>query len=502
MSASPFGMVLEGNTDFDKAKVDRHLSITKPLSMTVVNNHQYALHLKRNVIPATDIFIRNVDLDGDGNDHEQYMPDSYWEKYYPLTDNGALGLQFGNEGTFSPEVANQKLLPFMRKAVETKTKISIPGVAVGNTPGSREGWAVYHPFVEYACNHRDFVVVDVHEYYLALPTSGMITAQTQPGDSLYFAQHLRTEEQWRHKTLADFTNNYHVGRIRWLFDYARSKNLPAPVVDLGEFGADFVKDNPVIEAWARAIKATNALNIEGYQTLRDYWQIIFPQWTHQQAYFEHLKWLIELLKEIGVRSTRLFLWTMKRWPTFNLAGDAALQLWLETYLPEPSIPTPPVPPVISLPPFPFDFDIRSREGLLSSAEPRKLRMKPQLESPMLTTIQPNTRALYIPAGNLRPDEKVMSNVDGSIAPWQPVIYAGARGWLWTGGVTWKDIPALPPDVSLIALKEIRIRLLETAESIGRMGLQLATYREEITKDMQLLDAVISSREKTNMEVQS
>lgn len=493
MSSSPLGYVLEG--DIDKAKFERHVAFIRPISSTIINNHQYALHLKRNVIPATEIYIRNVDADGDGNDSTQYTPQNYFDKYAPLLGDKALGLQFGNEGDFGPEAA-AKLIPFMQEAVKRKIKLSLPGVAVGNTPSAANGWAMYHEFVDYACHHRDYIAVDLHEYFLALPTSGMITAQTQPGDVLYFTHALRSPEQWENKSLPDFTNFYHVGRCGHLFTYAKSKGWPAPVVDLGEFGSDFVKDNPTIEQWARKIIPSNgAANIDGFRSLYDYWRNQFPKTSPSETFFKMLQWLWEkILQPLGVRSARLFEWNDgSRWQNFNVAAEPSLQLWLESFpLTPPKAPAPPaLPPAPVLPAFPFDFDIRAEEGIAEAEEGHfNVRTKPSLVAPTLTNFVGPVKLLYIPAEKLRPEERLLSGANGTIAPWLPVYKAGVGGgWVFAGSVTFKPVPPLA-NAALIAAYELALfNTQATAERLGRMALELATIRDDLAKDLELLRAV-------------
>lgn len=355
--ASPFGYVLQADTDFDKRRFEQHVSITKPASLTIINNAPYAVYLKQNVIPQSEVYIRNIDIDGDGNDFDQYTPETYFNKYAPLT-GGVCGLQFCNEPAFNPDTA-QRMLPFFQEAVKRQIKVSGPGIAVGNTPPSPDGWSYYHDFLDYVCHHPFYITLDMHEYFGGLPTSGMITRETRGGDVLYFSRELKKPEQWQPKTIADFTNTYHVGRCQHAFTYARSKGWDAPVIDISEFGADFVRDNDLIETWLRGLPSIGAPNVEGYKTLQEYWRREFPQWTLQQSFYEMLSWLwTHILKPIGVRSTRLFVWNDgSRWKNFNVSNDSALLLWFETFsigsnipttpIPTPTpLPTPPIPPVV------------------------------------------------------------------------------------------------------------------------------------------------------------
>lgn len=487
MNASPIGYVVEG--DVDKAKLERHVSLTQPISMTVINNHQYALHLKRNVIPATDIYIRNVDDDGDGNDSTDYTFQSYFDKYEPLTENGTVGLQFGNEGDFSPEAA-AKLIPFMQEAVKRRLKISLPGVAVGNTPSAASGWAMYHEFVDYACHNQTYIAIDLHEYFLALPTSGMITKDTQPGDVLYFTHALRTFEQWQEKIVTDFTNFYHVGRCGHLFTYAKSKGWPAPIVDLGEFGSDFVQDNPTIEQWARLIQAFEARNIDGFRTLRDYWRNQFPKLTPSEAFFKMLRWLWEnILQRMGVRSVRLFEWNDNlRWKNFNVAADPSLLLWLESsLLTPPKTPVPPAPVEPVLPIFPSDFDVRAEEGIASVNF--NVRLKPQLTAALVSAGLKGDKTRFIPAGKLKAAEKIFSTTGTLTALWMPVKIDTFIGWVWAGSVAFDPLPA-PPDHALKEAYEVGLASVQSiGETIGRLGVQLAAARDDLSKTLELLRAI-------------
>ena len=360
MTNSFHGYVIQANVAINESALEKHLRILKPELVHVLNNPTYAAHLKRNVIPDSHIYLRHYDADGDGNDWIQYTPQQYFDKYAWETMNGALGLQISNEPGFGRDVT-QKLVGFMAEGVKRGILVAPGGFSVGSPPGTVGEWAIHDDFVKIICDHPTLLSYSAHEYFQVLPTSGMITADTQPGEQLYFANHLRDISDWP-SNIERLTGMFHVGRCKAFVDYARSKGYRAPVVDITEHGCDDVEGGKLKE-WRMSLR--NGQNIRGYKPCEQQWAEWFGL-SRALTYTTMLAWIRNTIyKPLGVRGATLFTWgnsgkadTSEDWQTFDCATDFEFQTALEKLAalqPPAPVPTPlPVPiPQPPEPPKPF-----------------------------------------------------------------------------------------------------------------------------------------------------
>lgn len=349
MVNSFYGYVLQANIPVNESQFERHLRLIKPEILHVLNNPTYAAYLKRNVIPDTHVFMRHYDADGDGNDWIQYSPIEYFNKYAVETMNGALGLQISNEPGFGRDVT-QKLVGFMAEGIKRGIPVAPGGFSVGTPPGSVGEWAVHDDFVKIICDNPTLLSYSAHEYFQGLPTSGMVTAQTQPGEQTYFATHMRAIKDWP-TSITQLSNMFHVGRVKAFVDYANSRGYRKPVIDITEAGVDDVEGGKIKE-WAQSLR--NGANLRGYKTWDQQWLEWFGL-PRAVAYTTMLAWIRNTIyKPLGVRGATLFTWgnsgqagTSQDWQSFDCATDPDFQASLEKLVAAgmpPTIPLPPPPP--------------------------------------------------------------------------------------------------------------------------------------------------------------
>jgi hypothetical protein len=352
MTNNFWGYVIQANVPINEPALEKHLRLIKPELVHVLNNPTYGAHLKRNVIPDSKIFLRHYDQDGDGNDWIQYSPKDYFEKYAWETMNGALGLQICNEPGFGRDVT-QRLVSFMAEGVKRGIPVAPGGFSVGSPPGTVAAWAVHDDFVKIICEHPTLLSYSAHEYWQVLPTSGMVTKDTKPGEQLYFANHLRDISEWP-SNINQLTNMFHVGRCKAFVDYARSKSYGAPVIDITEHGVDDVEGGKLKE-WKLSL--LNGQNIRGYKPCDQQWQAWFGL-PRPVTYTTMLAWIRDTIyKPLGVRGATLFTWgnsgkagTSEDWQTFDCATDPDFQAALEKLV---ALPVPPPPPQPPEPPPPY-----------------------------------------------------------------------------------------------------------------------------------------------------
>lgn len=338
MGKSGIGFVLQANADFNKANFERLIRpIDSPqTSHTVLNNPNYAGYLKTNVARQSQIYCRSYDQDGDENDWKQYSATEYFDKYDWQAED-SVGLQIANEPGFGKEILD-KFVDFMLEAERRNIPISIGGFSVGTTPDNPNSWGLYDNFVYHLCRRPDLFTLDTHEYGLGVPTSGMITAETQRGEVLYFTKALLRKDQWPKQFLGYITNAYHVGRVKHLFTYAANKGYKKPTVDIGECLIDFVSDVREIDQWGKSQTHTNPnpaiQHIRGYKSMGAFWpSVVAPGQSIQQTHMDMLTWARTVVYDaIGVRSMRVFTYgnsgkqnTPTDWQDFNWDTDKDMQ---------------------------------------------------------------------------------------------------------------------------------------------------------------------------------
>lgn len=317
------GFVIQANAPLDQSRLERLLKAADApnTSHTVLNNPTYAAHLKANVAPQSHFYLRNYDNDGDENDWKR-DPVEYFNQYEHQVLGKGLGLQIANEPGWGKDITD-KLTRFMLEAERRNMPVSIGGFSVGVTPNSAAGWAEHDALVQTLCRRPDLFTLDAHEYGLGVPTSGMITAETKPGEVLYFTTALLRKDQWP-TSITQLTNMYHIGRIKHFFDYVRSKGYKLPTVDIGECAFDFVSDQEAINNWGKSQPHTNPNpvigHIRGYKSMGKFWpEKVDPPDPNaeneedrkprsiQQTHMDSLAWVRTVIyNPLGVRSMRVF----------------------------------------------------------------------------------------------------------------------------------------------------------------------------------------------------
>lgn len=452
------GHVIQANAPIDQAALEKVVRATDSpkTSHTVLNNPGYAAHLKANVATRSHFYLRNYDAGSDADDWRMWDVQKYFNTYGPQVQGKGLGLQLCNEPGFGKDVLDA-LLAFMLEAERRGIPVSIGGFSVGTTPDNAPAWAVYDNFVQQLCRRPDLFTFDAHEYGMAVPTSGMVTNDTKPGEALYFARALLRKDQWP-QSLAPVTNCYHIGRIRHLLAYAASKGYGKPTVDIGEGSIDFVGEGGgLIDQWGKKLPSTNPNkvigHVRGYKSFGTYWPMaVAPGQSIQQTYMDMLTWVRTVVYDpLGVRSMRNYTWGnsgggVEDWQDFDWNTDPEMQrVFLAAVAPEP-VPAPTPEP--KLPEFPRDFTSRAVRANFRAATMRVcIREQPTTASQVVSSLS-STRetALYIPTKDLRPEETVTEKVAGINASWLPILLdsGDAAGWIFGGAAVIEKLDDPPP----------------------------------------------------------
>lgn len=173
---------------------------------------------------------------------------------------------------------------------------------------------------------------------------------------------------------------------------------------------------------------------------------------------------------------------------------AAFDYWEKHYREHPIVITPPVPPKPPEPTLPADLG--NSLSLIVKESGWRIRGEPNDNGTVIGHLIEGEEIRLYPATTVLANGKNWKVVERLI----PRANEASKGWSAIPTPPQPPAPPPPNPINIIALKEFRTRTQQTLDEIGRIALKLATYREDTVKDLQLLDAVIASLERTTQEV--
>lgn len=190
----------------------------------------------------------------------------------------------------------------------------------------------------------------LHEYAGAVGTSGLVGGA--PDDPRHANYLIRAN--WPEST--EGLVLWHVGRFRFIYDVCKNNGIPLIPIVITEGGFDHTKD---IDSWLNTLPRTHPYNdINHWKSCQRIWANWFPDWSHERAYIEQLKWIYRaILKGSTVQAYALFSFgDSGGWDGYNLADAGEFQSLLEQWAAEwyqaGTNPPPPIeePPPPSIPP--------------------------------------------------------------------------------------------------------------------------------------------------------
>ncbi|MBZ0288446.1 MAG: SH3 domain-containing protein, partial [Anaerolineae bacterium] len=216
------------------------------------------------------------------------------------------------------------------------------------------------PILQKCAQHDGLFAFGVHEYFTALPTSGM--PETGSGGQPYFPVQ---PEDWPREN--DITR-YHVGRHQYLLDVCDQHGIPRPKLDVTETGADRLDEGGQgwVAQWLNSLKKT-----PGYLDIR-FWRSCVTQWREwyglrgwstERTYYEMLTYLRDTVwsapyqgQSRRVRLVTIFSWwnsgqigTSFDWSAARVDNAIEFLHSLESEALLPDIPTLPEPQPIGTP---------------------------------------------------------------------------------------------------------------------------------------------------------
>lgn len=307
-----------------------------------------------------------------------------------------------------------------------------------------------------ASEHRDRVILGLHEYAGGAITSGLYggypdNAGVPPGTP--GGLNLIPKANWP-KSVEQITR-YHIGRFKFVMDACKTGNIQVPRMIITEHGFD---DLPDIKPWLNTlIKTSPYTQIKGWKTLQNQWaqNTWYSGTSIDKAYGEMLSWADDVVyfpAPSPVEAQLIFSWgDSGGWDSFDVSTATELQSYLVNRVkPVNPIPVPPDP----IYPYPPVTDVNWKVQVVSPAGSATLvnvREQPTTTGKILYQIgvpadintvegvKNNTFWINIANGYVQSDGTwyPISSIEGAIPQW--------KGWVRSDVIMITDVPITPPD---------------------------------------------------------
>lgn len=309
----------------------------KPPVLLQIMNSALAQKLAA-VLPETMVILRlfpDADLEMDA---------AKWVRDNAGFAQGGIWLNVLNERRFG-----QASIDWCLKAMQTVLDESLDvRLIVGNWGiGSYQYDQVpmLAPILQMCSNYPDKFMLGLHEYF-----AGHIASGLGGGREAEMIQ----PETWPRGQDAKGIARYHVGRHKWICDYARTNSYEDARIVITEFGADRLDD---VKGWQQSLIKTDGFDqIRGYHTLKSQWEAWYTsEWFQQSGlmadkdtahiYHEMLKYADENLFDPMIVGACVFGWNTNRdWIQFDVSGDYEWQALMLAGATAPPVEPPTEPP--------------------------------------------------------------------------------------------------------------------------------------------------------------
>ena len=443
----------------DTARLMSWCAENKPAWMGVMDGVGLAKAI-RQASPDTQVWHRAYPSGGDEAIWKRISPQQWVAQARRELDGTGLWAYCLNEPGF-----DQDMLRWLCEAIEAAgsqgVKLVVGNFSVGTPEPDQWRSPQAARLLRLLDAHRARVILGLHEYAGGVVTSGFIGGA--PNSTQYHRDFI-PRENWPDRAEAADMTMWHIGRLKFMIAACKAQGIQPPRVLITEAGFDSLKSdpNPDLRAWLDSLPDSDGFEARAWRGLRQAWAGYYPQWTHEQAYAEQLRYVDDVIYAgLPVEGLQVFCYGHKdaQWAGFDVEGYETL-LGALAARPEPITP----PPIPTLPPFPADFADRARKATLlptHGAVPVPVHAWPSAGDLIVTTFVNGAVALVIPTDDLRQDERVPDTVNGITGHWLPVQIGIARGWLFAPLV--KMVMALPSEPKSTTLI-IRIPGLTAAQA--------------------------------------
>ncbi len=273
---------------------------------------------------------------------------TYFNRRLPQGMKGKVALYLTNEPGWSKALLDWTY-DVCVLAVAAKQPVIALNMSIG-TPQPNQ-WPDADKIIQLSIDNPTLVYIGLHEYAGGIVTSGFIGGNPDGtvGDTKTVAVHLdfTLQSMWPNADQAATMTMWHMGRYKFLTQYAKSRFGGYPSIIITESGFDFLGD---IGSWLRALP--NGSKISGWRTLAAYWKKLWPLKSTAQAYMDQLIWAeTHIYNHPAVKATCLFArGESSDWNDWRT--DPELDPMLVAYQAEINLPSVAVPPVEPPPPPP------------------------------------------------------------------------------------------------------------------------------------------------------
>lgn len=440
----------------------------------VMNNFDAALTLKR-ALPDTLVIFRNWGSDGDENDYLQYTPRQWLDRNKQYAVEG-IALYVLNEPPFN-KVVIEWLIELCKINLEPGYRFTLVlgNWATGNP--QPEQWALAIELLQLLAARPDLFILGLHQYAGAVVTSGLYggwpdNAGVEPGKP-GVGKNLIPPANWPKSMLEDGKpiSRFHLGREWFLVTFCKREGITPPRIIVTEALFDDTSD---IDTWLKRLPASSPYhNVRGFKSLRYQWARWFPDWSIDQAYFEQLKYALEVIwKDSPVEAVCLFCWghSSQDWEQFDVSGQTEFHQLLETYSASQKDDGDMT--------FPLPTDPKWIQQINQSGEKHSIRKTLLLETPF-ADILPGETFWYYPGLDAE-NAIIVKNIGGLV------------GYADRGVLVVKPPKPEPPPVDLAALTAAIPGIAKTADEIAVEMEALTQKRDALRVELAALDEQISA----------
>ena len=444
----------------DPTKLLAHVRKTQPAWMLTMDGLGLAEQIKA-VSPSTNVIHRNHGVTGGDDDvFAKVSPERWLELRSKEADSGVWLMTTCEPGWGADVIAWHVRL--MELCIPRKIRLVVGNWSVGTPNPALIPMA--RKLFEMLDSHRELFVLGLHEYANAVITSGFVGGAPDGYTESHDKQHhpdYQKPSTWPLSGEARILTKWHMGRFNFINDYCKAVGIKPPRIVLTETGFDDVSD---VKFWSNKLPRTSPYtDIRGYKTLAAYWKQIAPEWSHDRAYFEQLRYAENNIYEgSNVEGGLIYCYGHidQRWDSFDLEGRSEFLQLLEA----DAVAKPTTKPFITPVPMPTD-----------AAGSIRIRVK---------NVQINVRSghgtEYQDAGDLKAGQEVTLyrypvKRDTQGLNWQWVdITEKLGGWVCTSVLQWERVEP-PPVIVDTPTPDPVVAPAPFVEISTEYALELATY---------------------------
>lgn len=334
----------------DPTKLLAHIRKTTPAWHLVMDGLGLAEQIKA-VSPSTNVIHRNHGVTGGDDDvFAKVSPERWLELRSKEADSGVWLMTTCEPGWGADVIAWHVRL--MELCIPRKIRLVVGNWSVGTPDPALIPMA--RKLFEMLDAHRDLFVLGLHEYANAVITSGFVGGAPDGYTESHDKQHhpdYQKPSTWPLNGEARILTKWHMGRYQFINDYCKAIGINPPRIVLTETGFDDVSD---VKFWSNKLPRTSPYtDIRGYKTLAAYWKQIAPEWSHDRAYFEQLRYAENnIYAGSNVEGGLIYCYGHidPKWQPFDLEGRTEFLELMEAY----AVAKPTTKPFITPVPMPTD----------------------------------------------------------------------------------------------------------------------------------------------------